>query len=134
MRPQLRIGLGPLYAWALLFSLAGILSTWVQPAAAIKFDLVAGHEPEEKCIWNYALTDTLVLVTINAVSEGNGDDHEVDVQIVDGSQHHNVYWSQRDVRTETRMAINTHSTSDLGVCFMNRLSKSRFLPTLVFVS
>lgn len=107
--------------WA-LFSFAVLLLAL--PIQAIKFDLVAKHEPEEKCIWNYALTDTLVVVTINAVSEGNGDGHEVDVQIVDGSQHHNVYWSQRDVRAETRMAINTHSTSDLGVCFTDRLSKS----------
>ena len=37
--------------------------------------------------------------------------------------HNNVYLDKKDIRGETRMAINTHSQSDLGVCITNRLKK-----------
>ena len=35
------------------------------PVQGIKFDLEADTYPTTKCIWNYALADTLVIVTIN---------------------------------------------------------------------
>lgn len=98
--------------------------------AGIKFDLEARHDMLEKCIWDYALVDQLVVVTINAVFNSPIQDQALDVQIVDGSEHNNVYWSQRNVRTETRMAINSHSDSDMGVCFINRLTKSTCLAPL----
>lgn len=93
-------------------------------ALGLKFDLEASHNPVEKCIWDYALVDQLVLVTINAVATTGSAWQSLDVQIVDGSHHNNVYWSQKDIRAETRMAINSHADADLGVCFINRLSKS----------
>ncbi len=113
---------------ALLVAIVALMLS-VQLATAIKFELPASHEPHEKCIWNYALTDTLVVITVTAVEGeqgGSADKQSVDVQIVDGSKHNNVYLSKKNVRGETRMAINTHSNADLGVCFKNTLSKTAY--------
>ncbi len=45
----------------------------------------------------------------------------VDIEVVDGSKHNNVYLSKKNISGETRLAINTHSHADLGVCFKNTL-------------
>lgn len=95
---------------------------------AIKFDLEASSSPHIKCIWNYALSDSLVIITINtAIPNGSSskdeNDQRVDVEIVDGSKHNNIYLSKKNIRKETRMAINTHSHADLGVCVKNSLKK-----------
>ncbi|KAE8266617.1 hypothetical protein A4X09_0g5730 [Tilletia walkeri] len=104
-------------------------------ANAIKFELPAHHSSHQKCIWNYALSDTLVVVTINAVPSTSPDAltttapsdkdalMQLDIEIVDGSHHNNVYLSKKNILGETRMAINTHSHADLGVCLRNTLSK-----------
>ncbi|PWN29892.1 endoplasmic reticulum vesicle protein 25 [Jaminaea rosea] len=97
------------------------------PSLAIKFDIEARNSPTTKCIWNYALSDTLVIVTVNSgpspSSSVNAEGQQIDVEIVDASHHNNVYLDKKDIRGETRMAINTHSQSDLGVCITNRLKK-----------
>ena len=96
-------------------------------SSAIKFELTSVTHPTTKCIWNYALADTLVVVTVNAIpSSGDGDVQNVDVEIVDGSKNNNIYLSKRGVTGETRMAINTHAHADLGVCFKNTLGKSEY--------
>ncbi|KDN52927.1 endoplasmic reticulum vesicle protein 25, partial [Tilletiaria anomala UBC 951] len=101
------------------------LSLCLQCVSAIKFEVPASHEPYEKCVWNYALANTLVVITVNISPMGsNSDKQAMDVQIVDGSKHKNVYLNKKKVEGETRMAINTHSNADLGVCFKNHLSKS----------
>jgi len=112
----------------LIFSLLLLLTTLTTPAQGIKFDLEASTSPHVKCIWNYALSDTLVVITINNVipkglSSSDENDQRVDVEIVDGSKHNNVYLSKKNLRKETRMAINTHSHADLGVCLKNTLRK-----------
>lgn len=48
------------------------------------------------------------------------------MEIVDGSNHRNIYQSKRNVQGETRMAITTHADADLGVCFTNTLDKGKF--------
>ncbi|CEH18743.1 related to erv25-component of the copii-coated vesicles [Ceraceosorus bombacis] len=103
-----------------------LLIVCVQLVSAIKFDLTAEHSPPVKCIWNYALSDTLVIVTINTKPNdvGSEADQRVDVEVVDGSKHNNVYLSKKGIgKKETRMAINTHTHADLGVCFKNTLRK-----------
>jgi hypothetical protein len=105
--------------------------------AAIKFDLPATSSPRIKCIWNYALSDTLVVITVNTAipsDSPNSDENNqrVDVEIVDGSKHNNIYLSKKNIRQETRMAINTHSHADLGVCLKNTLKKGAFLHRFFF--
>jgi len=60
-------------------------------------------------------------VTAN-VAPGNF--QTVDMSLVDGSDHKNVYLSKKNVKGETRLAITTHAEGDLGVCFTNRIDKS----------
>ncbi|KIS68789.1 uncharacterized protein UMAG_03355 [Mycosarcoma maydis] len=93
-------------------------------ASAIKFDLPSNAHPHTKCIWNYALSDSLVIVTASVVAKEPFDfSHQrVDIEVVDGSQHNNVYLSKKAIKGETRLAINTHSHADLGVCFKNTLT------------
>ena len=50
-----------------------------------------------------------------------GDNSQVDMSIVDGSNHRNVYQNKRNIKGETRMAITTHADADLGVCFKSLL-------------
>lgn len=90
---------------------------------AIKFDIDAETHPHNKCIWNYALSDTLVVITVNTVAKDpfTFSDQRVDVEVVDGSKHNNVYLSKKNIKGETRLAINTHTHADLGVCFKNSL-------------
>lgn len=63
---------------------------------------------------------TQVVISTNVE---NGPDQRVDMEIVDGSNHRNVYQSKKDIKGETRMAITTHADADLGVCFTNHLSE-----------
>ena len=90
-------------------------------ATAIKFDLSAAMHAHTKCIWNYALSDSLVIVTASVVATEPFDftNQRVDIEVVDGSKHNNVYLSKKAIKGETRLAINTHSHADLGVCFKN---------------
>ncbi|KAJ1024035.1 hypothetical protein NDA13_004865 [Ustilago tritici] len=89
--------------------------------SAIKFDLPAATHPHTKCIWNYALSDSLVIITASTIAKEPFDfsSQRVDVEVVDGSKHSNVYLSKKNIKGETRLAINTHSHADLGVCFKN---------------
>lgn len=110
-----------------LFLSALLLAT---PVLSIKFDVLAKTSPTTRCIWNYALADTLVIVTINTGpipdSTIDAEGQQVDVEIVDASQHNNVYLAKKNVKGEARMAINTHSNSDLGVCITNKLVVRRY--------
>ena len=58
--------LQPAALWSALTSLVLVLlaqSALHHPARAVKFDLEAGHSPHQRCIWNYAMADTLVVIT-----------------------------------------------------------------------
>lgn len=55
----LRAGRSLYLALATLLALSALL----QPVQAVKFDLVASPNPRQKCIWNYAMSDTLVVIT-----------------------------------------------------------------------
>ncbi|KAI3629060.1 hypothetical protein CBS9595_000132 [Malassezia furfur] len=90
-------------------------------AAAIKFELHASKNPTPLCIWNYALEDTLAIISINVVPRDarTAADQSIEVKVVDRT-HHNVYLSKKGLTDETRLAINTHHDADLGVCILNR--------------
>ncbi|PWN91450.1 endoplasmic reticulum vesicle protein 25 [Acaromyces ingoldii] len=127
-RPATRQGRhGAVAKGASLFTLTSLFylvlcACVTSPVHGIKFDLEADTYPTTKCIWNYALADTLVIVTINSqLVSGDANDQRLDVDVVDGSKHNNIYLSKRNIRQETRMAINTHSHADLGVCLKNTL-------------
>ncbi|PWN98916.1 hypothetical protein FA09DRAFT_338189 [Tilletiopsis washingtonensis] len=113
-------------ALALLLPLLLLLSQ-LPSARAIKFDLTSTSAGPVKCIWNYALSDTLVVVTVNTKAHNSVEpagEQRIDVEVVDGSKHNNIYLSKKGIgKAETRMAINTHSHADLGVCFRNVLRK-----------
>lgn len=64
-------------------------------------------------IWNFAPGDTLVIVSANIPPV---DGIRVDIDIVDGSQAKNVYLSKKDIKGESRLAITTHQSADVGVC------------------
>ncbi|KAJ1018818.1 hypothetical protein NDA16_004623 [Ustilago loliicola] len=108
-----------LFSSAASLLLALFLSTTL--VSAIKFDLPAATHPHTKCIWNYALSDSLVIITASTIAKEPFDfsAQRVDVEVVDGSKHNNVYLSKKNIKGETRLAINTHSHADLGVCFKN---------------
>ncbi|GAC99208.1 Emp24/gp25L/p24 membrane trafficking protein [Pseudozyma hubeiensis SY62] len=105
-------------AASLLLLIFSVLTTL---SSAIKFDLSAATHPHTKCIWNYALSDSLVIVTASVIAKEPFDftNQRVDIEVVDGSKHNNVYLSKKSIKGETRLAINTHSHADLGVCFKN---------------
>lgn len=105
-----------------------LLSSSILHVGGIKFDIEAKHSPDVKCIWNYALSDTLVIVTLNTAvppspKSTGPNDQRIDVEVIDGSKHNNIYLSKKNIKSETRMAINTHSHADLGVCVKNTLAK-----------
>ncbi|PWZ00338.1 endoplasmic reticulum vesicle protein 25 [Testicularia cyperi] len=108
-------------AVSIAFLIVALLSTLA--VEAIKFDVVAETHPHTKCIWNYALSDTLVVITVNTIPKepASFSDQRIDVEVVDGSKHNNVYLSKKNIKGETRLAINTHTHADLGVCFKNTL-------------
>ncbi|KAL0959879.1 hypothetical protein HGRIS_011548 [Hohenbuehelia grisea] len=89
------------------------------PAVGVKFVLPALRNPPGKCIWNTAHTNTLVIVTANV---GKGEGQRVDIEIVDSSEHRNVYLSKKDIKAETRLAVTTHAEGELGVCFRNYIT------------
>lgn len=66
------------------------------------------------------MSDTLVVITANVEKGGLGN-QRVDLEVIDGSNHRNVYQTKRNVMGETRIAITTHADADLGVCFRNHL-------------
>lgn len=96
-----------------------LLTPFLPLLAAVKFSLPASHSPTQKCIWNYALSDTLVVISVSAPLVG--DTQRVDMEVIDGSGSRNVYQAKRGIKGETRMAITTHADADLGVCFKNVL-------------
>ena len=101
-------------------SLAVCLVALFQVVCAIKFELPASKHPKPLCIWNYALADTLGIISVNVVPRVSktADQQNVEVRIVDRT-HHNVYLNKKGLKGETRLAINTHHNADLGVCLSN---------------
>ncbi|GAA5824148.1 hypothetical protein JCM11251_001540 [Rhodosporidiobolus azoricus] len=96
-------------------------------AQAVKFSLPASHNPTQKCLWNYAMADTLVVLSVSApLAGGSGQANlqRLDIEVVDGSASRNTYQSKKGLKGETRMAITTHADADLGVCFKNVLDSS----------
>ncbi|WFD26637.1 vesicle coat component [Malassezia nana] len=102
---------------ALLWALALVLCASVQ---AIKFEIESSRSPKPLCIWNYALADTLAIISINVVprDERTASDQSINVKVVDRT-HHNIYLNKMNLSGETRLAINTHHDADLGVCIVN---------------
>ncbi|GAA5930090.1 hypothetical protein JCM3775_004512 [Rhodotorula graminis] len=92
-------------------------------ASAVKFSLTAHHNPTPKCLWNYAMTDTLVVISVSAPLAGNNL-QRLDMEVIDGSASRNTYQAKKGLKGETRMAITTHADADLGVCFRNVLDPS----------
>ena len=89
---------------------------------AVKFDIVASHTPVQKCLWNYAMSDTLVVISVSSPIAGAL--QRLDMEIIDGSGSRNTYQAKKGLKGETRMAITTHADADLGVCFKNQLDAS----------
>lgn len=87
---------------------------------AIKFELESSRHPKPLCIWNYALADTLAIISINVVprDERTAADQSINVKVIDRT-HHNIYLNKMNLVGETRLAINTHHDADLGVCILN---------------
>lgn len=98
----------------------GLLVLLADDAHAIKFELESARNAKPFCIWNYAMADTLAIISINVVprEEFTAAEQSVDVKVVDRT-HHNVYLSKKGMEGETRLAINTHYDADLGVCIVN---------------
>ncbi|WWC69629.1 endoplasmic reticulum vesicle protein 25 [Kwoniella pini CBS 10737] len=74
--------------------------------------------PTEFSIWNFAAAHSLVIVTANVPYEPG---QRVDIEILDGSERGNVYLNKKDIKGETRLAITTHESADVGVCIRNFL-------------
>jgi len=89
--------------------------------AAIKFELPAYRFPPQKCIWNAAHPNALVIVTANM---GPGENQRVDIEIVDAGSDKNVYLSKKGIKGESRFAVTAHSEGDIGVCLKNYLDAS----------
>ncbi|GAA5912589.1 hypothetical protein JCM5296_000743 [Sporobolomyces johnsonii] len=104
------------------FSFLAVLALLLPLVSAVKFSLQAGHNPPQKCLWNYAMSDTLVVISVSAPMAGSM--QRLDMEVVDGSASRNTYQSKRGLKGETRMAITTHADADLGVCFRNVLDPS----------
>jgi len=64
-----------------------------------------------------------VIISTNIENQPN---QQVDMEVIDGSNHRNVYQAKKDIKGETRMAITTHADADLGVCFTNLLPDREF--------
>ncbi|WVQ70273.1 endoplasmic reticulum vesicle protein 25 [Kwoniella botswanensis] len=96
-----------------------IVLSLISAVYAVKFDLVADRYPKPRTfIWNFAAAHSLVIVTANVPYE-NG--QRVDIEILDGSERGNVYLNKKDIKGETRLAITTHESADVGVCLRNYL-------------
>lgn len=107
-------GVRSILAFALLLVL---LCTQVN---GIKFILDARKTNEHFCVWNYALRDTLAVISINVVpvDPHKGGQQRVSAKVMDKS-HHNIYLNKPNLVGETRLAISTHHSADLGVCLTN---------------
>lgn len=102
----------------LLTSFSLVCFSYPPLVKAVKFELVAQRDPQPLCIWNFASSHSLVIVTANVPAEPG---QRVDIDIIDGSERGNVYLSKRDIKGETRLAITTHESADVGVCLKNHL-------------
>ncbi|KIM86664.1 hypothetical protein PILCRDRAFT_815900 [Piloderma croceum F 1598] len=118
--PWLRVRLVP-QSWAILLCTI-LLLLRPSPTKAIKFSLQSYRYPPQKCIWNPAHSDALVIVTANV---GPGAGQRVDVEIVDSSPQKNKYLSKKGINGETRLAITTHTDGEVGVCFRNYLDSCK---------
>ncbi|WRT66958.1 endoplasmic reticulum vesicle protein 25 [Kwoniella shivajii] len=100
-----------------------LLLSAISAVYAVKFDLVADRYPKPPdcllcSIWNFASSHSLVIVTANVPYEPG---QRVDIEILDGSERGNVYLSKKDIKGETRLAVTTHESADVGVCIRNYL-------------
>ncbi|KAF8137436.1 emp24/gp25L/p24 family/GOLD-domain-containing protein [Boletus edulis] len=86
---------------------------------AIKFALPPAKLPTEKCIWNAAHINALVIVTANV---SPGPNQRIDIEIIDATPQRNVYLSKKDIKGETRLAVTAHAEDEIGVCFKNHLA------------
>lgn len=98
--------------------------SFLQAVSGIKFHLPAYRYPPQKCIWNAAHANSLVIVTANV---GPGADQRVDIEIVDSSTNRNIYLSKKGIKGETRLAITTHEEGEVGVCLRNYVENGMFL-------
>lgn len=105
--------------WPLRFLL--VFLSFLNAVSAIKFTLPAYRYPPQKCIWNVAHNNALVIVTANV---GPGANQRVDIEIVDSGPNKNVYLSKRGIKGETRLAITTHAEGEVGVCLRNYVEGS----------
>jgi len=90
----------------------------ISPVVSVKFELSASRYPVPKCIWNAVHEHALVIVTANV---GPGQNQRIDIDVVDDSEHRNVYLSKKNINKETRLAITSHADGDMGVCFKNTI-------------
>jgi hypothetical protein len=91
------------------------------PIHAIKFVLPASTYPPQKCIWNQAHANTLVIITANV---GTAENQRTDIEIVDSTPQRNVYLAKKGIKAESRLAITTHAEGEVGVCFKNHVEGS----------
>ncbi|KAH9478491.1 Endoplasmic reticulum vesicle protein 25 [Psilocybe cubensis] len=101
---------------SLILPLVVLFLSFCHTVSAIKFNLPAFRYPPQKCIWNPAHPNALVIVTANV---GPGLHQRVDIEIVDSSPKRNIYLSKRGIKAESRLAITTHSEGEVGVCLRN---------------
>ncbi|KAI0676223.1 emp24/gp25L/p24 family/GOLD-domain-containing protein [Trametes maxima] len=108
-------------ARALPLLLVALLVCLGQSVLAIKFNIPAARYPPAKCIWNAAHPGALVIITANV---GPGEGQRLDIEVLDSSEHKNIYLSKKDINGEKRFAITAHAEEDIGVCFRNYLDAS----------
>ena len=115
-------------ARALPLLLVALLVCLSQSVLAIKFNIPASRYPPAKCVWNAAHPGALVIITANV---GPGEGQRLDIEVIDSSEHKNVYLSKKDINGEKRFAITAHAEEDIGVCFRNYLDTSALHCTYV---
>lgn len=103
---------------ALPLLLVALLICLTQSASAIKFNIPAARYPPSKCVWNAAHPGALVIITANV---GPGEGQRLDIEVVDSSEHRNIYLSKKGISGEKRFAITAHAEEDIGICFRNYL-------------
>ncbi|KAI0821908.1 emp24/gp25L/p24 family/GOLD-domain-containing protein [Trametes gibbosa] len=106
---------------ALPLLLVALVVCLSQSAFAIKFNIPATRYPPAKCVWNAAHPGALVIITANV---GPAEGQRLDIEVVDSSEHKNVYLNKKDINGEKRFAITAHAEEDIGVCFRNYLDSS----------
>ena len=99
---------------ALPLLLVALLVCLSQPASAIKFNIPASRYPPAKCVWNAAHPGALVIITANV---GPGEGQRLDIEVIDSSEHKNIYLSKKNISGEKRFAITAHAEEDISVCF-----------------